>query len=360
MIVLARDGEREFALALDRKAGRRLWQTALPGDRPTGRIGPMVMIDGPRVYLVRETDAGQGPTERIDALALEDGALLWTFAPETGIDLHVLAPGRLLVGLRGGGGRVLDGTSGAVSQTIELSRVICTIAEGALASARGQAMLVPAAADRPIWRIEAEQSWYASDGPCGARGEDPVLVARRGSDGAMMLVRVDRGSGRPRFQTELGAGNVEPLVSLDGRLPRFLPVAGFGSDEGGAIRQEFAVFDLEDGSEVRRAAIRDHVEVVATPERAWLWLPFKGLLVGLDPATGAIERASAVQGLGTSHARREDLRFGSLWLHGYGWARPEALPWAAVDLRSGEFLRLNGIASARDATAEARASLGGS
>lgn len=358
VIVLARQGEREVAVALERASGRRLWETPLPAVRQAGgRIGPTVLVDGPRVYLVRETSDASRLVERIDAVALADGAALWTFEADRSGDVHLLAPGRLLVSGFGEGGSVIDGASGAVSQTIALTRVACPLADGVLALHRGRATIVPGAADAPVWRAEPDPNWRVDGGPCGLRGEDPVLGAHDAEFTAAGLVRVDRRTGAPRWRLALGARQLEPMVALDGRLPRWLPVSAYGDDESGAPVRELMIVDLDAGAVARRSSTADHAEVIVTAERAFVWLRFRQILIGLDPETGALVGATSFAGI-SSEVRRDDFASGALWLHGMGWARPAGLPWAAVDLSTGRLIRANGSVTAGDASAQIRTALG--
>lgn len=357
VIVLARQGEREVAVALERASGRRLWEAPLPAVRQAGgRIGPTVLVDGPRVYLVRETSAATGLVERIDAVALADGAALWTFEADRNGDVHLLAPGRLLVSGFGEDGSVIDGASGAVSQTVALTRVACPLADGVLALHLGRAVVVPGAADAPVWRAGPDPDWRVDGGPCGLRGEDPVLGAHDAEFTAAGLVRVDRRTGSPRWQLALGARQLEPMVTLDGRLPRWLPVSAYGDDAGASVR-ELMIVDLDAGTIARRSSTADYAEVIVTAERAFVWLRFRQILIGLDPETGALAGATSFAGI-SSEIRRDDFASGALWLHGMGWARPAGLPWAAVDLSTGGLIRANGAVTASDASAQLRAALG--
>lgn len=360
VIVLGMRGADMVALALDRTSGRHLWETVLPRTPSTsGRIGPTVLIDGPRVYLVRESLFIAGLADRVDALSLADGATLWTSEPDLAAHVHLLAPDRLLINPMGKAASVRSGATGEVVTRLELTHVVCAIPDGLLASHSGRPMLVPAAADQPLWRAGPDAPWHIWSGPCGVRGEDPVLPVRFGGgpNDSTGLVRIDRQTGLPRWQIDLGQTQPYELLTLDGRLPRFLPVSS-SSARGGALN-ELVIVDLDAGVVVRRAEIADHIEVVATAERAWLWLQFKNTLAGLDPATGLLTSATAFDGLSSPNIRREDLQFGALWLHGAGLARPAALPWAAVDLATSEVLRTAASIVPRDQTAKLRAMLGG-
>lgn len=360
IVVLGLRGNDEVALALDRTSGKRLWETVLPGaHETTGRIGPMVLIDGPRVYLVRETKSGGGLADRVDALSLADGATLWAFEPDKGADVYLLGPDRLLVSSMHGGASVLAGATGEVSQEIELTRVLCSVPEGLLATHVDRALIVPTAADRPVWHTEPDPKWQVWDGPCGARGEDLVLGVRDHVRDSTGLARIDRKTGLPRWQIDLGIVQSNPILTLDGRLPRFLPVYVYGSHGEGPIVNEIAIVDLDAGVVMKRATIVDHVEVLATAERAWLWFRFKNTLAGLDPATGLLTSATHFAGLSGADIRHDDLQFGALWLHGMGWDRPAALPWMAVDLGTGEVLRTAASIVPRDETAALRTMLGG-
>jgi hypothetical protein len=355
------EGEGEdVALALDRASGRQLWETVLPGIRATGGpIAPTVLIDGPRVYLVRESQDEAGLDIRVDAVALADGAALWRFEPGEAGDVRLLAPGRLMVASRGGGGMILAGATGESTQQMAKTRVLCAVPEGLLASDLGAATLVPAVADGPPWRAELEPPWRIGYGPCGVRDEDPVLGTRSGADEHVGLVRVDRRTGLPRWRLDLETTQADPILTLDGRLPRFLPVAVYGSHGEQELRNELVIVDLDAGVVVNRKTIVQHVEVLATPARAWLWVQFKNTLAGLDPATGELASATAFAEFSGNDIRHDDLQFGVLWLHSMRWDRPARLPWAAVDLATGEVLHAGPQVVTRDESAAIQSMLGG-
>jgi hypothetical protein len=354
-----REGE-DVALALDRASGRQLWETVLPGIRATGGpIAPTVLIDGPRVYLVRESQDEAGLDIRVDAVALADGAALWRFEPGEAGDVRLLAPGRLMVASRGGGGMILAGATGESTQQMAKTRVLCAVPEGLLASDLGAATLVPAVADGPPWRAELEPPWRIGYGPCGVRDEDPVLGTRSGADEHVGLVRVDRRTGLPRWRLDLETTQADPILTLDGRLPRFLPVAVYGSHGEQELRNELVIVDLDAGVVVNRKTIVQHVEVLATPARAWLWVQFKNTLAGLDPATGELASATAFAEFSGNDIRHDDLQFGVLWLHSMRWDRPARLPWAAVDLATGEVLHAGPQVVTRDESAAIQSMLGG-
>jgi hypothetical protein len=252
------------------------------------------------------------------------------------------------------GSLVLDGATGQVVQRLDLSWVVCPLPAGLLATHRRQIVILSAEAPR---ELAPDPRWRVGDGPCGDREGDVVIVARR-PDEAAAVIRIDPGTAAPRWQADLGQRQLDPMTTVDGRLPRFLPVTMSGSDVANGLVQELAVVDLDTGAVVRRTTRDDHASVVVTAGRAWIVLPFRGVLVGLDPATGALAGATAFTDLNSVDVRREDVQFGALWLLGTGWARPDALPWVSFDLASGRVLRANGEVVVRDVTADVRAMFG--
>lgn len=355
VIVLGGGPDGDVVLALDQDSGARLWTIALPAaGRSSARIGSMVVIDGPRAVIVRDVAADEGAGIRIDALALADGAHLWTHEPGDDGDVHRVAPDRLLLTTRRGEAALLDGASGRVLERLPLTFVLCPLPDGVLGRRSGRLIVVSSA---PARELPGDLRWRASDGPCGARDGDLVVGVRVGERDDAALVRLAPDSGQARWQTDLGDRLVKPVITVDGRLPRYLPVAMDGGDAGTTIR-EFALVDLDTGAIVRRGPIDEHMTVVVTHERGFLWLPFRGVLVGFDPTTGAYTGATGFRDTWTSDLRHEDVRFGELWLHGMAWGRPAALPWVNVDLASGQVARAGDEVGISDASAQYRGVFG--
>jgi hypothetical protein len=189
------------------------------------------------------------------------------------------------------------------------------------------------------------------EGPCGARGDDLVLGAALG-DRDIGLVRVGLEQGTVRWTLPLGDWSFQRSTSADGRLPRFLPVVVYGTQaEGGPMLDEVVVVDLDQGTIVSQNRIDDHRVAFVTAERAYVMGTFSHVLVGLDPATGAIASATRFAGITGSDVHDEDYRFGRLWVFGMGWGRPTELGWAAIDLQGSESPRVHGEVVALDVTA---------
>jgi outer membrane protein assembly factor BamB len=355
VVLLGTHPDGDVALALDRATGERLWTTTLPA-APTvdSHIGPSVVLDGPRVVLVREVRGADARAIVVDALALADGRHLWSHAPGVAGDVHRISADRLLVTTRGADAVILAGDTGSVVARVPRAWLRCPLPAGALVRSGGGFTVVGADPPREL----TDPQWRPSDGPCGARDGDLVVGARRASDGAVALVRLDPGSGATRWLVDLGDKQLEETLTVDGRLPRFLPVAMFGGGDGSVV-QSLAVVDLDVGAVVREAVIHDHTSVVVTADRAWIWAPFRGVLVGLDPTTGAFASATKFTGLTSNDLIHEDLQFGALWLYGMGWGRPDALPWASVDLADGRVLRASGEVVVEDVSLDERAAFGG-
>jgi hypothetical protein len=222
---------------------------------------------------------------------------------------------------------------------------------------RGRDGLAVVGADPPR-EIAADPQWRPAGGPCGARDGDLVVAGRRASDDAAVLVRLDPASGAARWRVDLGQQQLEETLALAGRLPRFLPVAMFGGDAAN-IDKVLVIVDLDAGTVVRQAVLHDHTAVVVTAERAWTWAPFRGVLVGFDPATGALASASKFTGLSGGDLTHDDLRFGELWLYGMDWAGPGALPWASVDLAGARVPRVSGGVVVEELSFAERAAFGG-
>lgn len=356
VVLLGAGPDGDVVVAFDRVTGERLWTTTLPAAPSNdSRIGPSVVFDGPRVVLVRGIRGADAPGIQIDALAVADGSRVWSHGPGADGDVHRIAADRLLVTSRGGDAVVLAGDTGAVVSRIPGAWVRCPLASGVLLS--GRAGLTVVAADAPRG-LAADPLWRPAGGPCGAYDGDVVVAGRGAADDAATLVRVDPVSGAARWRADLGRQQLEETLALDGRLPRFLPVTMFGGGAG-AVVQALAVVDLAAGTVVRQAVVQEHMAVIVTAERAWVWAPFRGVLVGLDPATGAFASATRFKGIYGGDLTRDDLRFGELWLYGMDWAAPGALPWASVDLAGARAPQVSGAVVIEDVSLAERAAFGG-
>lgn len=127
----------------------------------------------------------------------------------------------------------------------------------------------------------------------------------------------------------------------------------------GAVRlEDGTVVEIPDGVVAWRVAFPDHAVTITAAGRAWMWVPYASALLAIDPETGQLSRATAFLGEGTWSLREEDVRHGELWVTGSAWERPSELPWALVDLRSGEVRATNGSMAPVDATAPVREALG--
>jgi len=356
VVLLGVQPDGDVALALDRTTGDRLWTTKLPAAPTTDtRIGPSVVFDGPRVVLVRGIRGVDAPAIQVDVLAVADGGLLWSHTSGADGDVHRLAADQLLVTSRGGDAVVLASDTGAVVTRIPWAWVRCPLPDGVLV--RGRDGLTVVGQDPPR-ALAADPQWRADSGPCGARGGDLVVAGRRSSDDDATVVRLDPATGTARWRVDLGEQHLEETLTLDGRLPRFLPVTMFGGEAVGIV-QALAIVDLDAGTIVRQTVVTDHMVVIVSAERAWIWAPFRGVLAGFDPATGAFASATRFKGLYSSDVTRDDLRFGELWLYGMDWAKPDALPWASVDLTGARAPRVNGEVVVEDVSPAERAAFGG-
>lgn len=345
VIVLGRGPDGAIARALDRATGEQQWSVALPKiAEPDARPEPSVVIDGPRALFLRGI-AGQRATS-IDAVALADGALLWTYHAGQFAEVRPLAPGRLLV-TANHGSVVIDGATGDVGETLDGVDVLCPLADGVLLNQGGDAAILTAAPVRTLPAID--RLLVASEEWCGSRDGD-VVVAMYPRDTSLESTAVRRAAdtGQVRWTTPLGRRSLAKMVVVDGRLPRFLPVYLSGKFEDDA--RELAVLDLDDGRVVQRGAITERAQVFASAERAWVWVEDRGNLIAIDPATGAYAGAT---GFGAPSHAAEDVRFGELWLYS---KKPggHALPWATFDLATGKVLRHNGSITVGDASMEHR------
>lgn len=358
-------GEREQAavvLTLGRSGGERLWEREL-SSAPQHRIGPLLVLDGPRIYALHDVVVGDRSDETITALALEDGEVLWTLAaphPEAqprGLDVALLGPGRLVVTQRATDEAIeLDGQSGEARRSLPMRSQVCSTPRGIVGHDAHAVVWVPrpaAGGPEASPRVVAlgPDVRPSHEGPCGARGDDLLIGAALG-DRDIGLVRVGVEDRTVRWALPLGDWSFQRSTSADGRLPRFLPMVVYGTQaEGGPMLHEVIVVDLDQGAIVSRNRVDDHRVAFVTAERAYVMGTFSHVLVALDPATGAIASATRFAATTGNDVHEEDYRFGRLWLFGMGWGRPAALSWAAVDLEGGEPPRVHGEIVAVDATA---------
>jgi PQQ-like domain len=358
-------GERDQAtvvLALGRSGGEQLWEREV-SSAPQHRIGPMLVLDGPRVYALHDHVVGERSHETITALALEDGEVLWTLAaphPEDEprrLDVALRGPGRLVV-TNGTADAVieLDGQTGEARRSLPMRSQGCSTPRGIVGYDTRKLVWLPgpmAGGPEASPRVvELGPDVRPSlDGPCGEHGDDIVIGAALG-DRDIGLVRVGGEDGTVRWTLPLGDWSFQRSTSADGRLPRFLPVGVYGTHvEGGPMLEEVIVVDLEQGTIVSRNPIEDHRVAFVTAEQAYVMGTFSRVLVALDPATGGIARATHFPATTGNDVHDEDYRFGRLWLFGMGWGRPTELSWAVIDLEGSEPPRVHGEIVAVDVTA---------
>lgn len=340
--------------AFSRASGEVLWQTLVAEGVVPQRAGPALHVEGPRVYAVHTRATGGQAAERITALSLERGESLWTMdLPSTSTEVVVLGPRRLLVAARGplsdGGVDEVDGVTGSVLRALPMSRIACTTAHGVIGFdlRQGVALLRPPtpAGDGAAELTQLDRN--AAAGPCGTRGDDIVFGARSEEDGRRRhgLMRLEPVKGRLRWELDLGAVSFAANETVDGALPRFLPVA---VTEAGASK--VVVVDLDTGARVSEHPTSGGVTALVSADRGWVVTG--ATLVALDPSTGELGHASAIpEVLGRGALAREDLRFGALWMTGSDRERaPSDLPWLAVDLSTGRLLHANGDVAPRDVT----------
>jgi outer membrane protein assembly factor BamB len=362
VLLLGRREGTTVVMALDRETGDELWETVVPS-ATLERIGPMLLVDGPRVYAIHQE--GDSRSETITALALDDGAILWRLGPRDGsVDrLHVelLAPARLVVTGRGPAGLELDGATGKVWRSLPFDRLLCTVPRGIVGREKARRVVLlqrPASdgqeATASTARLGADMRIVSRDGPCGERGGDLIIGAQSDDHNALSIVRIDADSGAVLWILPLGNRAFgAPVVTLDGRLPRFMPVSAFDRNEArGPIREEIVVVDLDRGAVRARYRTDENWQAFVTGDRAYAMSSFlRATVVALDPATGAVARVTRLDGVDRIYLRWQHLRFGHLWLSGrMGWARPSELDWAAMDLTTGRPVHLNGDVVATDLT----------
>ncbi len=351
LVLGTRLGEPSVAvvLALSRSDGHPLWETTLSGavtNSGAGRIGPMLLADAERAFVVNEVQGADGLLhDRIDVLSLATGAALWESAAldgapyDYGLDVSLIGADRLLVSGRFGSTAVeLDRASGAIRRSIEGAGFVCRLPDRWIGATRGGAVAVPIAAGEPVVSLPIASGWrVALNAPCGARGDD--LIVGLASDDGVGITRLDPATGLAAWHLPLATGDFAGDAVLDGPLPRFLPVVIRGA---GVPRQELVVVDLDEGRIADRVDYSDSSAVLVSSGRAWLWLTSRAVLVAVDPDTGRLAGATAYPGASTFDARAEDIREGQLWIMGSTWARPADLPWVVVDLETGHLSGSNG------------------
>jgi hypothetical protein len=358
-------GERDQAtvvMALGRSAGEKLWEREVSRDSQH-RIGPMLILDGPRVHALHHQVVGDRSHETITALTLDDGEVMWTLpaphpeAEARRIEVALLAPGRLVVTTWTTDESLeLDGQTGLARRSLPMRSQGCSTPRGIVGYDGRKLAVVP----RPVAGGQEPSPMVVElgpdvrpslDGPCGERGDDLVVGAAMG-DRDIGLVRVGGEDGAVRWTLPLGDWSFQRSSSADGRLPRFLPVSVYGTHvEDGPMLEEVIVVDLDQGTIVTRNPVDDHRVAFVTAERAYVMGTFSNVLVALDPATGGIASATRFPAITGNDVHDEDYRFGRLWLHGMGWGRPTELSWAAIDLQGSEPPRVHGEIVALDVTA---------
>lgn len=363
VLLLGKRDETTVVVALSRATGGELWEAKVADIAPS-RIGPMLIADPPRLYVIHDAPLGDAHEETITALALADGSLLWRLPPmidQLGRaamtrDVALRGPHRLL-STSPGGVVELDGATGAIRRQLPINRLRCGTPQDIVGSDGRKLTLlsrVPETGDdAPGRSVDLDANWRdAIDGPCGLRGGD-LVVGVMHTNGGVGLTRIDPASGAARWLLELGPWLFDEGTTADGRLPRFLPIAVFGTQvEGGLMENQVVVVDLDEGTVVARHPVRDHMRPVVTAERAFVMGLFIHTVFALDPTTGALANATRLDGIDTADFRSEDFRFGTLWLTGMGWGGPADLSWAAIDLATGRPRRLNGKVVASDVTAD--------
>lgn len=350
-------------MSLSRDSGSREWEITV-ADTPPRRIGPMLIVDPPRLYVIHERvlDA-ERREDAITALALADGKLLWRLEPPADAPLvmqrevALRGPGRLLT-TSPTGLVELDGATGATREAFPFNWLRCGTPMGIVASDGRKLAFLPRVAETggdhgaDARTLELDPGWRdAIEGPCGMRGDD-LVVGTMHTSGGIGLTRLDPTTGATRWLLDLGPWLYDLGTTANGRLPRFVPLVVFGTQvQGGLMENQVVVVDLDQGTIVDRHPVRDHMRPLVTADRAYVMGLFIGTLFALDPATGKLARATHLGGLDTSDFRAEDYRFGTLWLTGTGWGGPADLAWLVFDLETGSPVRVNGKVTLEDVTA---------
>lgn len=343
VLLLGTRGGATLVRALDRERGKLIWETQIADGVPLW-IGPMLHVDGSRAYAIH------GVHGKLTALALADGAVVWTGDEALGADASirevvVLAPDRLMVATREAAPVLLDGTTGAVLRTLPMRRFACTTPDAILGTDDDGLVRLPFGADvAEPRRVRLDDGLRASlDDPCGTREGDVVIAAE--DDDRSVLVRIDP-SGAARWSVPIPAGLRARHVSADGRMPRFLPLVV--SIDGPTHRTVIA--DLDAGTIVSQHEHADDRMTFVTEARAFILAIFDGTVFAVDPGDGSLERATRFTNTWGNEAVAQDYRFGELWLVGTDWGRPKAVGWAVMGLDTGE-VRVNGTVQSTDVTA---------
>lgn len=355
LVLLGERNGTTVVAALERASGEPAWETVLFAQSGPNRIGTTLIVDAPRVYAV-ETRYGPPDRQTITALSLADGVVQWTYeiGDDATMQVALISPGTVLVD-----GVELDGATGKVRGAPPFERYGCDTPRGVVGFTRDNKVVLvpPPLADGK----QAEQVVALVDGVraerrsvCGTRGEDVIVgVSADGVRGAS-LARLDPRSGAMRWKLPLSSGkSFEEGVSVDGSLPRFLPVTVFGSEiEAEPIVSRVVVVDLDQGVVVADHAPTGHAIAFVTAERAYVMESSRSILFALDPATGALASATRLDNVYSVDVRREDLRFGRLWIPGSAFARPSSLGWIVFDLESAKPIHVNGRVVPVDVTAD--------
>lgn len=353
VLIGARDGGTAVE-ALSRKTGESVWATLVVRDAVDARAAPMLFVDGPRVYAVHAKPSplgslGGGETRgAITALDLETGRALWTLdLPRLDVPVALLAQDRLLVG-DGGGVDVVDGVTGSLKRAAPMAQIACETPLGVVgfdANRRVTLYSRPGlSGDSAASVTEIDRN--ASRGPCGARGDDVVFSVVK--DGKRGLMRIEPTTGKFRWLVEFGHAELGASETVDGALPRFLPVVVTRRADDTTV---VAVVDLEDGKVVSEHPTDARSVVLSSGERAWIVAGT--VIASLDPSTGELATSTAYLSLLQRGVvpRRDDARFGVLWIFGDELRRPSDLSWIAMDLRDARTLRANGGVASSDVTA---------
>lgn len=350
VLIGARDGGTAVE-AFSRKTGENVWATLVVGDVASARPAPMLFLDGPRVYAVHGKPDPVGGAGRgaITALDLESGKALWTLdLPSLDVPVARLDQDRLLVG-SGAGIDLVDGASGAVKRATPMTQIACETPRGVVgfdANRRVTLYSRPGmSGDSTASVTEIDRN--ASRGPCGVHGDDIVFSVVK--DGKRGLMRIEPTTGKFRWLVELGHVELGASETTNGLLPRLLPVVVTrrGNDDGATA---VVVVDLEDGKIVSEHPTDARSVVLSQPTRGWITAGT--VIAALDPSTGDVAASTAYLQLLQRGVvpRRDDARFGVLWIFGDELRRPGDLPWIAIDLGGARTLHTNGGVASTDVT----------
>lgn len=347
VLVMASRGDTDVVLALDRTTGARLWQTELPGPAATGpHLGPTIFLDGPRAVFLR------GPDHHVlDALALADGAHLWSYAPGAAVRLHLLAPDRLLVASDDVDAVTLDAAGEPTA--LGTLRVLCPTPLGLLAHVDGNPRLVTA--DK-ITTLDWNDERRATRGPCGVRGGHLIITTYGRHEHDTHIVRVDPATGIRLWYNYLWSDAIlyDPFPAVVGELPRFVPFAVHSVDEN-RTSHELIVLDTDRDGNYRQYQFGTSPRIMIAGDTAAAWAPDHKLVVRIGQQLGQPISLTAFPGLASpvSASHHGD----RLWLAGFDHADPDELPWVRFDLTAGTYLARPDLES-RDADAKDWRSLG--